>query len=29
MSRLRSKLNADSDRDAIHTVRGAGYLIDA
>jgi two-component system OmpR family response regulator len=29
VSRLRSKLNAGSERDAIHTVRGAGYMIDA
>jgi len=28
MSRLRSKLNADGERDLIQTVRGAGYLID-
>lgn len=26
-SRLRSKLNAGSDADAIETVRGAGYMI--
>jgi two-component system OmpR family response regulator len=29
VSRLRSKLNAGFDGDVIHTVRGAGYLIDA
>jgi two-component system OmpR family response regulator len=29
ISRLRSKLNAGSDRDRIQTVRGAGYLFDA
>ncbi|MDB5718660.1 MAG: DNA-binding response regulator [Sphingomonas bacterium] len=27
MSRLRSKLNAGFDEDAIETVRGAGYMI--
>lgn len=27
LSRLRSKLNADFDEDAIETVRGAGYMI--
>lgn len=27
MSRLRSKLNAGFDRDAIETVRGAGYMM--
>jgi two-component system OmpR family response regulator len=27
ISRLRSKLNAGADRDAIETVRGAGYMI--
>jgi two-component system OmpR family response regulator len=27
LSRLRSKLNAGSDEDAIETVRGAGYMI--
>ena len=29
VSRLRSKLNAGFDGDVIHTVRGAGYMIDA
>lgn len=29
VSRLRSKLNAGFDEAIIHTVRGAGYLIDA
>ncbi len=29
VSRLRSKLNAGFGDDVIHTVRGAGYLIDA
>jgi two-component system OmpR family response regulator len=28
VSRLRSKLNAGFDRNAIHTVRGSGYRID-
>lgn len=28
ISRLRSKLNADGERDPIQTVRGAGYIID-
>ena len=27
LSRLRSKLNAGFDDDAIETVRGAGYMI--
>ena len=27
ISRLRSKLNADFDKDAIETVRGSGYLL--
>lgn len=27
ISRLRAKLNADFDQDAIITVRGAGYMI--
>jgi two-component system OmpR family response regulator len=27
MSRLRTKLNAGFDRDAIQTVRGAGYVL--
>jgi len=27
LSRLRSKLNADFDEDAIQTIRGAGYMI--
>ena len=27
VSRLRSKLNAESERDAIATVRGSGYLL--
>ena len=27
LSRLRSKLNAGFDADAIQTVRGAGYII--
>lgn len=29
ISRLRSKLNAESEDNAIQTVRGAGYMIDA
>ena len=28
VSRLRSKLNAGFDSDVIHTVRGAGYMVD-
>ena len=29
LSRLRSKLNAGFERDAIETVRGAGYVLRA